>query len=85
MQFYIKKTRNDYYKDKFGNTLCPVPTKAVKCKRVKGVLLRDWSCEINTLEELKAIADESGYELVVSFEKEDNMDGFIEIYNTYRE
>lgn len=86
MRFYIEKTRPEYYKDKFGKTLyAKVPTKAVKCKRIKGVLFHDWSCEINTLEELKAIADESGHDLVVSFKKEDNMDGYIEIYNNHRE
>ena len=84
MRFYIERTIPEYLEDGVSEA---APTSVVKCNPVEGTIWHQWSCEINSLEELKSIADKEGHDLVLMFKKTDvgEMDGIVEIYNGWRE
>ena len=84
MRFFIERTRPDFSED--GKSEAE-PTSVVKCNPVEGNIWHKWSCEINSIEELKAIADKEGHDLVLSFNKSEigEMDGIGEIYKSWRE
>lgn len=76
MIFRITRTSDYWYTDQ------PKP-----CKNAKKIVEMDpvwhcenvhWDVEINTLEELLDLLKEEGHELIIS-------DGYIEIYDDYRE
>lgn len=79
MKFLIWKTSDDYEKP------CEKAVLASEKKNSYGWLERAWEVEINSLEELLKLAEESEKKRLIIFAKDEKMGPSIEIYDDYRE
>lgn len=79
MKFRIKKTSDDYVKP------CEQATLAWEGKNEFGWRERKWEIEINSLEELMKLTEESEDKAIVIFAANEQSGPMIEIYDDYRE
>lgn len=79
MKFEIRKTSDDYTKP------CEQAVLTKEWRNEFGWKERKWEVEVNSLEELMKLIEQSEKERIVIFAADENDGPLIEIYDDYRE